>query len=116
MDWERHLLIGFISQKVARIVSDFFNEASKKRYDFIIDKINETLKPKESALLFIREGHTIQFPGDIEVFTISPPALDDIYRWLRERSAAEDRMEEEKAEEPAGEPEQTPDDGGEAGE
>ncbi len=27
MDWERHLLMGFISEKVARMVSDFFLEA-----------------------------------------------------------------------------------------
>ncbi|MDP3880250.1 MAG: hypothetical protein Q8Q07_08130 [Dehalococcoidales bacterium] len=87
MDWERHLLLGFISQKVAKIISDFFAGASKKRYEYIARKIDETLKDKEAAILFIRAGHRVQFPADIEVFSVAPPALDEIQRWLRGYSA-----------------------------
>ncbi|MFC2038724.1 hypothetical protein ACFLUG_03025 [Chloroflexota bacterium] len=94
MDWERHVLIGFISQKVADIVSQFFTDSSKKRYDFITGRIDESLQEKETALLFIREGHRIQFPADIEVFSIAPPALDDIFRWMRERQAAAEQAAE----------------------
>ena len=90
MDWERHLLMGFVSQKVAKMVSDFFVEASRKRYEHIAQKINETLKEKEAAVLFIREGHRVQFPPDIEVFSVAPPVLDEIHRWLRDRSSAND--------------------------
>lgn len=97
LDWERHLLLGFISQKVANLVSESFVEATKKRYEYIADTIDKTLKEKEAALLFIREGHRVQFPKDIEVFSIAPPMLDDIHRWMRERSSA-DQMQEEKAE------------------
>ena len=89
MDWERHLLMGFMSQKVAKMVADFFDEASKKRYEYIGKKINETLKDKEAAMLFIREGHRVQFPKDIEVFMVAPPALDDIHRWLRDSSSTD---------------------------
>ena len=98
IDWERHLLLGFISQKVAGIVSDFFTEASKKRYEFISERINETLKENEAALLFIREGHHLQFPSDIEVFSVAAPALDEIHRWLLERPVADEEpaTEEEK--------------------
>jgi len=85
MDWERHLLMGFVSQKVARVVSDFFAETSRKRYEHIAKRINETLKDNEAAMLFIREGHMVQFPPDIEVFSVVPPALDEIHRWLRDR-------------------------------
>jgi hypothetical protein len=28
----------------------------------------------------------VQFARDIEVFSVAPPALDDIHRWLRDRS------------------------------
>jgi hypothetical protein len=28
----------------------------------------------------------VQFAKDIEVFSVAPPALDDIHRWLRDRS------------------------------
>jgi hypothetical protein len=94
IDWERHLLIGFISQKVANMVSDFFLETLKKRYEYIARRIDETLKDKEAAILFIREGHRIQFPSDIEVFSVSPPALDEIHRWLRDRSLKEEKDEQ----------------------
>ena len=84
MDWERHLLIGFLTEKVANIVSQFFSETLRKRYEHIARRINETLKENESALLIIREGHMVQFPADIEVFMVSPPVLDEIHRWLRD--------------------------------
>ncbi|MBI2850877.1 MAG: hypothetical protein HYX80_07565 [Chloroflexi bacterium] len=95
MDWERHLMMGFISEKVARMVSDFFTEASKKRYEHIARRIDETFKENEVAVLFIREGHRVQFPSDIEVFSVFPPALDEIHRWLRDYSP-EDKAGETK--------------------
>jgi len=48
------------------------------------------LKADETAILFIREGHAVQFPQDIEVFSVAPPALDEIRRWLRDRTAAKE--------------------------
>ena len=87
MDWERHFLMGFVSQKVARIVSNFFTEASQKRYAHIAKRINETLKGNETAILFVREGHREQFPQGIEVFSVVPPVLDDIHRWLCDYSS-----------------------------
>ena len=96
MDWERHLMMGFISEKVARVVSDFFAEASKKRYEHIARRIDETFKENEVALLFIREGHRVQFPPDIEVFSVFPPVLNDIMRWLRDYSPEEKTDEVDK--------------------
>ena len=86
-DWERFLLMGFISQKVAEMVSQFYVEALKKRYEHVARRIDETLKADEAGVLFIREGHMVQFPQDIEVFSVAPPALDEIQRWQRERLA-----------------------------
>ncbi len=96
MDWERHILMGFISEKVARTISELFSEASKKRYEHMANRINETLGEEETAVLFIRESHRVQFPQDIEVFSVAPPALDEIHRWMRERQTA---VEQEAAEE-----------------
>jgi len=96
MDWERCLLFGFISQKVASKVSEFYLEAAKKRYEFMAKRISETLKGDEAGLLFIREGHELQFPGDIEVFSVFPPALDEIHRWLRDQARAKREVAEEK--------------------
>ncbi len=98
MDWQRCLMLGFISDKVANKVSEFYVEAAKKRNEFIANKISETLKDDEAGLLFIREEHSVQFPSDIEVFSIFPPALDDIHRWYRDqaRLGIEKRAEESK--------------------
>ena len=87
MDWERCLLMGFMSEKVARQVSEFYAEAYRKRYEYIGKRIDESLKADDIAILFIREGHMIQFPNDIEVFSVAPPSLDDIHRWLRDRAS-----------------------------
>jgi len=90
IDWERCLFIGLLSDKVARKVSESYIEASRKRYEHISKRIDETLKANEIGVLFIREGHLVQFPEDVEVFSVSPPALDEIHRWLRERTSAKE--------------------------
>ena len=69
-------------------MSEFYIEASRKRYEHITKRIDETLKANEIAILFIREGHLVQFPEDVEVFSVSPPTLDEIRRWLRDRASA----------------------------
>ena len=91
MDWERCLLVGLISEKVAGKVSEFYLEASAKRYEAMAKKLSETLKDNEAGLLFIREGHKLQFPADIEVFSVFPPELDQIQRWLRGHARAEEK-------------------------
>ena len=104
MDWRRCLMLGFMSDKVASKVSEFYVEAAKNRNEFIANKIRETLKDDEAGLLFIREEHSIQFPNDIEVFSIFPPALDEIHRWYRDQA----RLKTEKmAEEGKGKTEET---------
>lgn len=98
MDWERCVLIGFMSEKVAKKVSEFYVEAYRKRYEHIGKRIDETLKDGEIAILFIREGHMVQFSKDIEVFSVAPPALDELHRWLRDRAS---RKEPEDDTQPA---------------
>ncbi len=100
MDWERHVLFGFISPKVAETVSGFYAGASKKRYEHFSRRIDETLKENEVGMLIVREGHSLQFAPDIEVFLVAPPALNDIHRWLREYSEALEKPGEEPPPEP----------------
>jgi hypothetical protein len=85
MDWERCLLLGFMSQKVVRAVGGFYVEASNRRYEHIARRIDETLGAGERAILFIGERHRLQFPKNMQIFSVSPPVLDQIHRWLRER-------------------------------
>jgi len=96
IDWERFILIGFISQKVAQRVSELYIEALRKRYEHIAKQIDETLEAGQAGLLFIREGHMVQFPEGIEVFSVAPPALDEIHRWQREQLSGEKKDEPKK--------------------
>ena len=91
MDWSRCLVAGLQNQKVFTKVYEYYTEASKKRNEHIARQIAETLKADEVGILFMREGHQIQFPSDIKVFYIAPPALDEIKRWLREGEAKSQR-------------------------
>jgi len=96
MDWERFILMGFLSRKVAKQVSELYIEALRKRYEHIAGQIGETLEVDEAGLLFIREGHMVQFPEDIEVFSVAPPVLDEIHRWQREQLSGGKKDEPEK--------------------
>lgn len=85
LDWQRCLGIGFMSNKVASKVSESYFDAQKRRVEHLAKRIADTLGENEAGLLFISEDHKVQFPADIEVFYVAPPALDEIHRWLRER-------------------------------
>jgi len=87
MDWSRCLLIGLQNPKVVSKVYESYVEIGKKRNDNIARKIDETLKENEIGILLMRESHQVQFPSDIQVFYVAPPALDEIRRWLRERES-----------------------------
>lgn len=84
MDWQRCLVMGLESRKAAEYVWGAYNEAVTKRFELLRQRIDETLKPEEAGLLFISEEHRLQFPADVRVFYVSPPALDEIHRWLRD--------------------------------
>ena len=101
MDWGRCLMLGFMSEKVAEKIYQFYSEAENKRNASIANKLSQTLEDSEAGLLFIREGHMVQFPSNIEVFSIFPPSLDEIHRWLRDRTRIEAEKASETAEEKA---------------
>ncbi len=87
MDWGRCLAIGLHNPTVMAKVYESYIEVSEKRNEFITRHIEETLKADEIGILFMREGHKVQFPPGIEVFYVAPPALDEINRWLRDQEA-----------------------------
>jgi len=107
MDWERFLLFGFLSRSAAGKVSELYRESARKRYEYIARRIDETLGANEVAILFIREEHQVQFPQDIEVFMVAPPALDAVHRWLRERPQREEPIESEEPDKQEEEQEET---------
>jgi hypothetical protein len=110
-DWERFMMMGYASRKVGELVSDLYTQALKKRNEHVLSAIDSTLGAGEAGVLFVGEGHRLQFPPDIEVFSVVPPALDELHRWLREQSnrastaqadaAATDMEHAQMADEPA---------------
>lgn len=84
MDWSRCLAIGLQNVKVFTKIYESYTEVSKKRNEHIAKTIDETLEVDKTGILFMREGHQVQFPSDIQVFYVAPPALDEINRWLRD--------------------------------
>ena len=98
MDWSRCLLIGLQNPDVIKSIYDSYMESGKKRNEYIAGKIDETLDSDEIGILFMRENHQIQFPSDIQVFYVAPPALDEIKRWIREQEQQQIKTEEETLE------------------
>jgi len=93
-DWERFMMIGIASQIVAKIASDAYVQNTKERFAYMSKKINQTLEPNQAAVLFLREYEQLRLDSDIEVFSVAPPVLNDINRWLRDQA---DRQYQEAA-------------------
>jgi hypothetical protein len=84
MDWGRCLAVGLHSRTVFNLAYESYVKAQEKRSEYIAKKVDSTLSDDEAGIFIMREGHHVQFPGDIQVFYVSPPALDEIRRWERE--------------------------------
>ncbi len=102
MDWGRCLAMGLQNQRVFTVAYQSYTDAGKKRNEHIARHIDETLPAEETGILFMREGHQVQFPADIQVFYVAPPALDEINRWLRERPAQPPAEDDSGTETPEG--------------
>ncbi len=94
LDLQRCLMAPFSSEKVAIQLREWFNDSVRRRYEHIAGRIDETLGQDEVGLLIINERHQVQFPADVDVFFVAPPALDEFRRWLddwvaRQRSELE---------------------------
>ncbi len=86
LDWERCLMLGFLSRTAADHINQLYRDSSRRRWEHIARRIDESLGSDEVAVLFMRQGHQLQFPPDIEVFLVAPPSLDALQRWLRDQS------------------------------
>ncbi len=84
-DWANCLRVVFTHEVFAKVL-EFFMEYSEKRFQQMIKRIDENLSEGEAGLLIMKDEDRakLQFPGDVEVFLITPPSYDDVVRWLRE--------------------------------
>ena len=87
LDLQRCLLVPFTNETVLSRIREWFDAANRRRYEHIARRIDETLEPATTGLLLVNERHQVQFPADIEVFYIAPPALDEYRRWLQNWAA-----------------------------
>jgi hypothetical protein len=94
MDWSRCLNLGLQNQKVFSTIYQNYTDANTKRNTFISNKIDSLVKGDESCILIMAEGHHVQFPADMQVFYVAPPALDEIKRWTRDQ---EEKQRQEQA-------------------
>ena len=90
-DWQRCLSIGLMSEKVMSTALEGYRETTRKRFEHIGSRIDDTLQEGEAGVLFVREDHGIQFPSNLQVFYVAPPALDALKRWLDDRSRVADQ-------------------------
>lgn len=99
IDWGRCLSMQLQSPKVFGQIYELYNNAHKTRNETIAKRIDEALKSDEIGLVFMREGHQVQFPADIQVFYVAPPSLDELKRFARAREEKATGKEAEKADE-----------------
>ena len=83
LDLQRCLMQPLMSPAVATRLQEWFAEANRRRYDYIAEAIDSTLPEDATGLLLINERHQVQFPTDLEVIYVAPPALDEFRRWLQ---------------------------------
>ena len=83
LDLQRCMMIPLASTSVASKLQEWHSDSNRQRYEHIANQIDSTLGENETGLLMISERHQVQFPSDIEVFYVSPPALDEYRRWLQ---------------------------------
>ncbi len=96
LDLQRCLMMPLATEKVLGKLQEWFSESNRNRYQHIAGRIDETLGENEVGLLLVNERHQIQFPADIEVFYVSPPALGDFHRWLENWMAQQEKRTEEQ--------------------
>ena len=87
-DWQRCIGVGLISESVRTTAVEGYQKATKGRFEHIGARIDETLKEDEVGALFIRGDHRVQFPPDVQVFYVAPPALDALKRWIDDQVRA----------------------------
>ena len=82
LDLQRCLMLPFSGDTVALRLREWLTEGLRRRYEYVSRRIDDTLGEDQVGLLFISERHQVQFPADMEVFFVAPPALDEFRRWL----------------------------------
>ncbi len=83
-DWSQCASQQLTSSKVREIVQNRHAEAAAARTEHMIKRFDEAIGAAEAALI-LTISESLPLPRDIERYLISPPELDRLERWLREK-------------------------------
>ena len=83
LDLQRCMMIPLASPNVGSRLQEWHADSNRQRYEHIANQTDNPLGENETGLLLISERHQVQFPVDVEVFYVSPPALDEYRRWFQ---------------------------------
>ncbi len=100
-DWQRCLSIGLMSSAVHSTAVEGYRDAKNRRYEYIASRVDEAIGDGEAGVLFMSEDHGVQFPSDVQIFYVAPPALDRLKRWIEDWMRAPAPLTDEEPEAPA---------------
>jgi hypothetical protein len=86
IDWGNCLRV-VSTQEVFTKILEYYTELVTKRLQHILNTIDQNLGESEAGLLILKDEDRarLQFPGNIEVFLVTPPSYDDIMKWYRDK-------------------------------
>ena len=84
IDWGQCASQNLMSEKVRSIVQSGQVEAAGVRDEHLQKRLNDAIGDDESAVVFGVSGQ-LPVPDRVERFIVSPPELDQLERWLREK-------------------------------
>lgn len=84
IDWSQCVNAGVASQKVRGIVENGYRESTAARSAHMAKKLDEAIGNTEAALI-LAMSDSLPIPAGIDRYIVSPPELDRLERWLREK-------------------------------
>jgi hypothetical protein len=87
IDWSNCLII-VRTATVHKTVHKLLKDAAVKRFEHVNSVLREHIVEGETGLLIMRDEDRefLKLPDDIELFLISPPAYDDLLKFIRDSS------------------------------
>ena len=89
LDLHRCLLLGMASATVTHRLVEWYTDARKRRYELMGKRIDETIGTGQIGLLIIGQDHQLQFPSDMQVVYVAPPALNALHHWFQDQEYAD---------------------------
>lgn len=85
VDWNNCLMI-VRTEGVYELVHHHLKESVNDRFEYIKSVLRENIMDGEAGLLIMRDGDEklLELPDDMELFFVTPPAYDDLIRFIRD--------------------------------